>query len=202
MLILNESVGGVYSNIPLKPEFRLDDLSRGKGHCCIDLGDDTFTKGRPHPMISPETRNRYILNEAEEPEVAALLLDVVLGYGAHRDMAGALAERIKAARLKAEVKGRYLAVVTSVCGTAMDPQDFASQVKKLRDVGAVVMPSNAQAARFAALISRRGLNGVPQRGGIWEGRPFLPRKSPFLAKSLRWSTSASSLFMKISRVRT
>ncbi len=160
MLILNESIGGVYSNIPLKPDLRLEDLSKGKGHCCIDLGDDYFTRGKPHPMISPETRNRYILSESEDPEVAVLLLDVVLGYGAHRDMAGALIENIKAARSKAERKGRYLAVVTSVCGTMRDPQDFSSQVKKLMEAGAVVMPSNAQAVRFAALVSTRGQNRV------------------------------------------
>jgi FdrA protein len=166
MIILNDLLGGVYSNIPLRPEFRLEDLSRGKGHCCIDLGDDFFTKGKPHPMISPETRNKYIMSEAEDPEVAVLLLDVVLGYGSHMDMAGALAEKIKDAKLKAERRGGYLAVVTSVCGTIKDPQDLVSQVKKLKDAGAVVMPSNTQAARFAALVSTRGVVEFKGRVGL------------------------------------
>ena len=160
MIILKDSVGEVYSNIPLIPELRLTDLSKGQKHSCIDLGDDYFTRGRPHPMISPETRNRYIMGEAEDPEVAVLLLDIVLGYGAHMDMAGALTKSIKAAKSKAEDRGGYLAVVTSVCGTMGDPQDFSSQVKKLKEVGALVMPSNAQATRFAALVSTRGRNRV------------------------------------------
>lgn len=158
MLIISDSVGEVYSNIPLKPEFRLANLSKGQKHSCIDLGDDYFTRGSPHPMISPETRNSYIMSEAEDPEVAVLLLDIVLGYGAHMDMAGALSGSIEAAKSKVEKKGGYLAVVASVCGTVKDPQDFVSQVKKLEEVGAIVMPSNAQAARCAAMISTKNSN--------------------------------------------
>ena len=111
-------------------------------------------------MISPETRNRYILSEAEDPEVAVLLLDIVLGYGAHMDMAGALSENIKIAKSKAEQKGGYLSVIVSVCGTMKDPQDFVSQARKLADIGAVVMPSNAQAARFAAMIALKNNNRI------------------------------------------
>jgi succinyl-CoA synthetase alpha subunit len=155
MVILGDLAGEVYSNIPLKPKFKMADLSKGQKHCCLDLGDDCFTRGRPHPMISPEIRKRYIASEAEDPEVAVLLLDIVLGYGAHMDMAGALSESIRAAKSKAESRGGYLSVVASVCGTMKDPQGFLSQVEKLEDAGAVVMPSNAQATRLAAIISQR-----------------------------------------------
>ncbi len=155
MRILMDSVGDVYSNIPTKPEFRLADPSKGVRHTFLDLGEDDFTRGRPHPMISADLRNRYIRSESEDPEVALLLLDVVLGHGAHPDMAGALSESIETAKRKAEEEGRYLSVVASVCGTSKDPQDLSSQVKRLDQVGAVVMPSNAQAARFAAMISTR-----------------------------------------------
>jgi FdrA protein len=155
MLILGDTVGAVYSNIALRPEFRLRDLSRGRGHTLMDLGDDSFTRGRPHPMISAESRNRYIASETNDPEVAVVLLDVVLGYGSHRDMAGALSGSIEAAKGKVEKAGGYLSVVTSVCGTTKDPQDLPSQVRRLEEVGAIVMPSNAQAARFAAMISSR-----------------------------------------------
>lgn len=72
-------------------------------------------------MISPEIRNSYITSEAEDPEVAILLLDIVLGYGAHVNMAGALTESIKAAKSKAESRGQYSSVVASVCGTMRDP---------------------------------------------------------------------------------
>ncbi len=153
IVLLNDIVGEVYSNVPLKPGLRLQDLSKGYRHSCIDLGDDYFTKGRPHPMISPEIRNRYIMSEAEDPEVAVLLLDIVLGYGAHMNMAGAMAESIRAAKHKADTRGQYLSAVASVCGTMRDPQDFASQVDQLTKAGVVVMPSNAQAARFATRIA-------------------------------------------------
>jgi len=152
MLILKDFVGGVYSNIPLEPENKLPDLSKGYKHSCIDLGDDYFTRGRPHPMISPETRKQFIVNEADDPEVAVLLLDIVLGFGAHPDMAGALTKSITAAKSKVEEKGGYLSVVASVCGTSGDPQGIAEQTKKLEDTGVIVMPSNSQAARFAGMV--------------------------------------------------
>jgi FdrA protein len=155
MIILSSLIGEVYSNIPLKPELNLKDIKRGQMNCCIDLGDDYFTKGKPHPMISPEIRKQYILRETEDQEVAVLLLDIILGYGAHIDMAGALSDTIRTAKSKIENRGGYLAVVTSVCGTMRDPQDFVSQTKKLLEAGAIVMPSNSQAARFAAMLIKR-----------------------------------------------
>ena len=82
-----------------------------------------------------------------------LLLDVVLGYGSHADPAGGLVEAIAAARQEASRAGRYLAVIASVCGTPGDPQNMADQQAKLRDVGVMLAPSNAQAARVAALVA-------------------------------------------------
>ncbi len=159
MVILKGLIGDVYSNIPLKPEWKLKDIQKGQRDCCIDLGDDYFTRGRPHPMISPELRKRYILREAEDPEVAVLLLDIILGNGAHMDMAVALSDSIQIAKSKAERRGGYLAVVASVCGTMKDPQDFPSQIKRLEDLGVVVMPSNAQAVRLSATLAKRNIQG-------------------------------------------
>ena len=82
-----------------------------------------------------------------------LLLDVVLGYGAHADPAGEVLPAIRRARAVAGAAGRYLAVVASVCGTEQDPQRRSAQVTALADAGVIVMPSNAQAARLAALIA-------------------------------------------------
>jgi hypothetical protein len=155
LAIMSETLGGVFSNIPLKPELKLEDLSRGFLHSCIDLGDDYFTKGKPHPMIYPDVRNHYILSEVEDAEVAVLLLDIVLGYGAHMDMAGALSESIVSAKALAETRGGYLSIVASVCGTNKDPQNYDEQVSKLKECGVVVMPSNAQAARLAAYICHK-----------------------------------------------
>jgi len=152
MIILSGLVGDVYSNIPLKDKLWIPNPPTGVKHTCIDLGDDYFTKGKPHPMIAPETRNRYIREQAADEEVGVLLLDVVLGYGSHRDMAGALSESIRAAKSSVETRGGYLSVIASVCGTAEDPQGLDSQVEKLESCGVVVMPSNAQAARLAAMV--------------------------------------------------
>lgn len=158
MVIMRELMGDVYSNVPLKPELRLEDTHRSKEHTFVDMGDDEFTAkiGKPHPMIYHELRQRRMLQEASDPEIAVLLLDIVLGYGADLDPAGALAPTVKGAKEIAERDGRYLPVVASVCGTPQDPQNLTSQEEKLREVGVIVMPSNAQAARMAALIASRG----------------------------------------------
>jgi len=152
LAIMGEQLGGIFSNIPLQPHLKIENLSHGFRHSCIDLGDDYFTQGKPHPMIYPDVRNRYIMSEVENAEVAVLLLDIVLGYGAHIDMAGALSKSIISAKSLAEARGGYLSVVASVCGTQKDPQNFGEQVIKLKQCGVVVMPTNAQAARLAAYI--------------------------------------------------
>jgi succinyl-CoA synthetase alpha subunit len=152
MLVLGDGVGEIYSNIPLRPEFELADPWQSQGHTLVDLGADEFTQGRAHPMIDPTLRVRRIEREARDPEVAVVLLDVVLGYGSHDDPAGSLAPAIAQAKAQAEAAGRYLSVVASVCGTELDPQDLQQQEEVLREVGVVVASSNAQAARIASRI--------------------------------------------------
>jgi FdrA protein len=153
MQIVTERLGGIYSNIPLSPELALEDAWRSKGHCCVDMGEEEFTRGRPHPMIDPRLRQERMLKEANDPEVAVLLLDVVIGYGAHDDPAVPLGETIRAAKARAVAAGRYLAVVAHVCGTAQDPQGLERQERVLRESGALVLPTNAQAAQAAAAIA-------------------------------------------------
>jgi len=104
-------------------------------------------------MIDPRLRQERLLKEAGDPEVAVILLDVVIGYGAHDDPAGALGEAIRAARAGAAASGRYLSVVAHVCGTAQDPQGLERQEQTLREAGALVLPTNAQAAHVAAAIA-------------------------------------------------
>ena len=110
--------------------------------------------GRLHPMLDPALRNRMIGQAADDPEVAVLLLDVVLGHGVHPDPAGEAARAILSARARAEAAGRYLPVVAFVCGTEDDPQRLSAQQAKLAAAGALVVDSNAQAVRIAALISQ------------------------------------------------
>jgi FdrA protein len=158
MLVLEPLVGPVRSNTPLRAEQGIairnaHDAARG-GHICLDLGSDEFTVGRPHPMIDMSLRAERIVIEAEDPETAVLLLDVVLGFGAHPDPASALAPAIRKARARAGADGRDLAVVASICGTDRDTQDYAVQKEMLEAEGVLVAASNASAARLAGEIVR------------------------------------------------
>jgi FdrA protein len=133
----------------------LDEMAgSAAGHTTVDLGGDEFTVGRPHPMIDFRLRSERIVTAALDPTTAVILLDVVLGYGAHPDPAGALIPGIEQARDTALKAGRGLAVVASVCGTTADPQDLIMQEDKLAAAGVILAPSNAQAARLAASIAR------------------------------------------------
>lgn len=147
MKMLGVSLGGIYSNIPLTPEFNLSDPNTYNEHTCIDLGDDMFTVGRPHPMIDPSTRTERFV-EAVDENVAVMLIDVVLGYGSHMNPAGEMIEPIKKAKAKLESLGGYLSVVCSICGTDNDPQSLKDSKLALESAGVVVMQSNAQAVRF------------------------------------------------------
>ena len=153
LLLLTEAFGGIASNTPLEPEHRLADVWRSERHTVIDLGDDAFTRGRPHPMIDQTLRKERILKEAADPEVAVILFDVVLGYGAHPDPAPELAEALEQARAVATAAGRQLALVGSVCGTAGDPQGLTRQEEVLRAAGVLLAESNAQAVRLAATVA-------------------------------------------------
>jgi FdrA protein len=120
----------------------------------IDFGDDRLTQGRAHPMIDQRSRLERIGAEAADPRTAVLLLDVVLGHGAHPDPAAELAPALAEARRAAGNDGRALAVVVSLCGTEGDPQGLARQGDALAAAGAVVHRSNAEAARAAAALTR------------------------------------------------
>jgi FdrA protein len=142
----------VSSNAPLGGMARMEDPHHSAGHALVDLGADEFTRGRPHPMIDPRLRRERILAEAEDPEVAVLLLDIILGYGCAPDPAGDLAAAIARARSASERRGGRLAVVASVVGTDGDPQGLEHQQRSLTDAGAILCSSSAEAARLAAAI--------------------------------------------------
>ena len=151
-LLLKNLPEPVYSNAPLAKENRLG--AGTKGHTIIDFGEDEYTQGRPHPMIDPTLRNRRIVQEAHDPSVAVILLDFVLGYGSHDDPAGAAVDAIHEAQRTAKEAGRDLIFIASVCGTEADPQRLSAQEARLRNVGVIVMPDNASAARLAGLITQ------------------------------------------------
>ena len=150
----SHSRSGIRSNIPLSPELALGPDLRDDGHVVIDFGDDSMTQGRAHPMIDPSLRLERIALEAADPTCGVLLLDLVLGYGAHPDPAGELAEAIRTARVTAESDGRTLPVVVSITGTSGDPQGLERCATTLVDAGAEVYLSNAAAARRAVSLLR------------------------------------------------
>lgn len=115
----------------------------------LDLGDDEYTAGRPHPMIDPAARTPRVEAAGADPAVGLLLVDLVIGHGASSDPATPLAEAVTAARAAARTDGRELVVAGSVCGTAADPQGLDRQRAILRDAGVVVLDSNAAAVRYA-----------------------------------------------------
>jgi FdrA protein len=123
----------------------------------LDLGAPEITAGRPHPMLDPEGRGARVRAAGRDPGIGLLLVDLVLGRGAHPDPAGPLAAAVRDARAAAAAGGRTLTVVASVVGTDADPQGLGRQVAALEAAGCEVLPSNAQATRFAALCLRPGL---------------------------------------------
>jgi FdrA protein len=116
----------------------------GPASSMVDFGADELTQGRPHPMIDPSLRLEHLARDAADPSCAAVLLDVVLGHAADPDPAGGLAPGLAAAR------DAGVACVVSLIGTAADPQGLHRQAHALRDAGAAVFASNAEAARHAA----------------------------------------------------
>jgi FdrA protein len=147
MIIASQRLGVIRSNIPLRPQWRLGPHDPAEGHVMIDFGDDELTAGRPHPMIDQSLRLERLAALARDPATAVLLLDVVLGHGAHPDPASELAPAIAAARAE-----RDLPVVVSLIGAARDPQQPARQARELQAAGAHVFASNAHAARFACAL--------------------------------------------------
>ena len=153
MIIAADQLGEgepIRSNIAHDDDLLLGSDLRAEGHVVIDFGDDQLTRGRAHPMIDPSLRLDRIAVEAGDPRCGVLLLDLVLGHGAHPDPAPELAAAIRAARaLAQERSGRELPVVVSLIGTDADPQDRLAADALLAEAGASVFLSNAAATRHA-----------------------------------------------------
>ena len=148
VLLLEEALGEVHSNISIGTP--LADVKRLTRHSIVDYGDEEFTRGRPHPMLDPRVRNDSLEESLADAEVAVVLLDVVLGYGAHEDPSREIAEIV--AGIPAEDRP---AVVVSVCGTEADPQVYSQQKENLESAGVYVARSNAAAVRIAGATALR-----------------------------------------------
>lgn len=154
--VLEPVLGKISSNAPFNKEYKLKNSNKSEKNSLIDLGEEEFTVGRPHPMIDANLRSERLLSEASKSDVAVILLDVVLGYVASPDPAGDLLPAIMQARKLAKKKGRNVVFVAHVCGTHNDPQGLLDQENKLRKEGVLVFPTNTQASRVAGIITARG----------------------------------------------
>jgi FdrA protein len=134
--LLEPELGPLEGNVGHGPD------ERNGGHAVLDLGEEEYTQGRPHPMVDLDVRLGFLQEAAGDDAVGCVLLDVVLGHGGHADPGTGLADAI--ART-----ARNAVVLARVCGTPGDPQDAARQTRILREAGAIVAPSNAAATRLA-----------------------------------------------------
>ncbi len=148
LLLENEVLN---TNVHLEGTVIIEDENTSKGHTLIDMGADEFTQGKPHPMIDQTERTQRFLREIKDPETAVILLDFVLGYGSHPDPISDMED----AFMQWKKIDQKIPIIAHVCGTQLDPQDYNKSIERLTDHGVIVMPTNAQAARLAALIALR-----------------------------------------------
>ena len=147
MVVASGHIGPIHSNTPLTESWGLP--APEDAHICLDLGEEEYTQGLPHPMIDPEARTSRLRELASDPSVAAVLLDVVLGDGAHPDPAGVLAPAA------AQVAATGAVVVAYVLGTDRDPQNLDAQRRTMREAGCVVADTGVRAALAAAALVNR-----------------------------------------------
>jgi succinyl-CoA synthetase alpha subunit len=150
--VLRPHVDHITSNVAKLKEEKMDNPLKSRGHNLVDLGDDIFTQGKPHPMIEPTIRLDRILYEASLPETKVILLDFELGLGSHDDPVGVTLDTIKKAQELAEKNQRHISFVAYVCGTEQDSQGLKPSEEKLKALGVLVAKTNAQAALISAKL--------------------------------------------------
>jgi len=156
-VVLHQGGLEVRSNVAVDPALKVKPGAEVRGHVIWDLGDDAFTVGRPHPMIEPALRDDLVAAALGDPGVGIVLVDCVLGYGAHHDPAGSLGVAV----VRGRVAGTQGVVIASITGTERDPQGYREQRRTLEAAGVLVLDSNALAARLALdLVKRAGGGGA------------------------------------------
>ncbi len=146
------------SNVAADSVHPLTDPTRSVAHTVLDLGEDEYTVGRLHPMMDQDLRLRRLRQEASDPEVGMIVLDVVLGYGAHADPASELAPVIR------EISAQHsIDVMVLVIGTEDDPQDLEAQVERLQQAGAIVFRESFE---MVAAVHRRYHSPAPEEPSV------------------------------------
>lgn len=144
-----EKFDEVYSNIQKNPDRKIGATDASRAHTFLDMGDDDFTNGRPHPMIDPSMRLARIVQEAKDPTVGVIALDFVLGYGSHEDPVGVTIPAILEAQTIAAGEGRHLEILGYVLGTELDTPSYAAQVAALEAVGVTIASSSTNLGLLA-----------------------------------------------------
>ena len=150
--LLKGLVHRLHSNISFGGAELLEDRYLSVENSLVDMGDEVFTKGRPHPVMDPSILVERLIQDAHDPETGVILFDLLYGYAIHPDPVGAIEDALReVARIERD-EGRHICLVASLCGTDIDPQNVAEQARRLREYGVVIQPSNARAALLAGLI--------------------------------------------------
>lgn len=139
----------VFSNIELTGVSRLEDSARSVGHTLVDLGDDAFSVGRPHPMIDPTLRHERLLQELLDPDTGVVVLDIVLGDGSHPAQAEGIVGILAEAEARSGGRSRRIPVIASVCGTEKDTPSRSHVLGVLEQGGVMYFATNGRAVRAA-----------------------------------------------------
>jgi succinyl-CoA synthetase alpha subunit len=153
--VILQDIPGIFSNTPTANSLPMKDIRESEKHTIIDLGADEFTMGKPHPMIDFSTRNKRIIQEANDKATAVILLDLVLGYGANLNPLPEIIPVINKVKQLAREQNREIPVVCSVTGTDEDPQNRGRVVEALKNAGAIVCSSNAKASKLCKQIIKK-----------------------------------------------
>jgi len=149
-IILEQMIGKVYSNLRSDDEYSVKGNVPSKENTLIDFGEEEFTSARPHPIIDPLLRKNRILEDANDPNVGVIIIDIICGINAAKSTISFHAETIKKAIQTAKEQGRKLSVFAYICGTEKDVSE--NELKLLTDSGAKLFTSNALMSFAAALV--------------------------------------------------
>lgn len=150
--LLQAFVPTMHSNIKFGKVALLEDRYQSLENSLVDMGDEVFTKGRPHPVMDPSILVDRMIQEARDPQVGVILFDLLYGYAIHKDPVGAIEDALREIRRIEREEGRHICVIASLCGTDIEPQNVADQARRLKEYGVILQPSNAKAALLAGLI--------------------------------------------------
>ncbi|RLD15736.1 MAG: hypothetical protein DRI36_06710, partial [Caldiserica bacterium] len=132
----------VYSNVTKKKEFLLPTGFKSKENTVVDMGEDEFTRGKPHPMIDFSLRKERIVKEAKNKKVKIIFFDIVLGFNAHPDPAEEIKDAVK------RIRRKDLVILSSITGVKEDPQNLLIQEKKLKELGILTFKTHKSMIDF------------------------------------------------------